>query len=107
MLPIAQASVLRWVLMGGISTNLFFGMVFCAVSWCEYGNVRLPLWGVWCCWESVPGCGVWGLCLAHCWGSEATGPCAAMHGTVVSVFPASGSVLARVCGGGLVDGVVV
>ena len=85
----------------------FFGMVFCAVSWCEYGNVRLPLWGVWCCWESVPGCGVWGLCLAHCWGSEATGPCAAMHGTVVSVFPASGSVLARVCGGGLVDGVVV
>lgn len=54
--PIAQAFVLRWVLMGGISTDRVFVVV--AASG-EYGSLR----GSWKVWLPVAA----GSCLAHCW----------------------------------------
>ena len=113
-LPIAQASVLRWVLMGGISTN----QTFC-LAWpsrlCPGVSTASLRFGVGVC-GTLPGRGVWGLCLAHCWVLRQQDLFAAMQGGTsgVSFVPAAGSpahcVDPRVwvvVGGGLVDGVVV
>jgi hypothetical protein len=62
-----------------------------------------------------PGCGLCGLCLAHCWVLRQQDLFAAMQGGTsgVSFVPASGSSVrvygsfGVVVGGGLVDGVVV
>ena len=73
-LPIAQASVLRWVLMGGISANqVFWHGLLVVVSWREYGSplFALCVWGV--VGKAVRGVGcrvVFGALL----GPEATGP---------------------------------
>jgi hypothetical protein len=67
--PIAQAFVLRWVLMGGISTNQFFGMAFRSCPGASTAPVPL-----WCgCWERA---GVWwrGVVFGALLGPEATGP---------------------------------
>jgi hypothetical protein len=81
-LPIAQASVLRWVLMGGISANqIFFGMAFVAgvlvlVRWLVPALVGMG------CWERS-GVLVVGLCLVHCWVLRQQDLFAAMRGTVL------------------------
>jgi hypothetical protein len=119
-LPIAQASVLRWVLMGGISTNqsfLAWPLWLCpgaSTAACAsfFGGVVLL--------GTCPGRGWWGLCLAHCWVLRQQDLFAAMQGGTsgVSFVPASGTSSAVDglrfplwgvgCGGcGLVDGVVV
>jgi hypothetical protein len=90
-LPIAQASVLRWVLMGGISANqIFFGMAFVAgvlvlVRWLVPALVGMG------CWERVRGVGG-GVVFGALLGPEATGPfCSnARNGFGVSLFPATG-----------------
>jgi hypothetical protein len=92
-LPIAQASVLRWVLMGGnINESNFFGMAF---TGCVLVPVRqpVPLLGVWCCVERCRGVAGVGLCLAHCWVLRQQDLFAAMHlgaSSGVSFVPASG-----------------
>lgn len=82
--PIAQASVLRWVLMGGISADS--GRLFLVCS-----SVRMPLFprvftggGV---VERVRAGGGWFSCLAHCWvlrqQGRFLGGCVACEGCVV------------------------
>ena len=80
-LPIAQASVLRWVLMGGISANqVFWHGLLVVVSWREYGG---PLFALLCVGGLLgkrSGVLVAGLCLAHCWVLRQQGLFAAMQG---------------------------
>lgn len=86
MLPIAQASVLRWVLMGGnINESNFFGMAF---TGCVLVPVRqpVPFLGVWCCVERCRGVAGMGLCLAHCWVLRQQDLFAAMHGGIFWCF---------------------
>ena len=112
MLPIAQASVLRWVLMGGISTNqTCLAWPSPVVSWCQYGNPVSLLGGVVLC-GTRRGVVCVGLCLAHCWVLRQQDLFAAMQraSSGVSFVPASGTyhrVPVLRGGGGLVDGVVV
>ena len=119
-LPIAQASVLRWVLMGGnINESIFWhgltGCVLvlvrqCRVSFVGCGGVRNAL-----------GRGLCGLCLAHCWVLRQQDLFAAMQGGIFwcffcscfryhrSLFSGSAPFVGVwvVVSGGLVDGVVV
>jgi hypothetical protein len=120
-LPIAQASVLRWVLMGGISTNQrFFWHGLCGCVLVLVRRPVLPFLGGVVLLGTCPGRGWWGLCLAHCWVLRQQDLFAAMQGGTsgVSFVPASGTSSAVDglrfplwgvgCGGcGLVDGVVV
>lgn len=120
MLPIAQAYVLRWVLMGGnINESIFWhglsGCVLVLVRRC-----RVSLWGVVVAWNA-PGRGLCGLCLAHCWVLRQQDLFAAMHGGIFwcffcscfrycrSLFSGSAPFVGVwvVVSGGLVDGVVV
>ena len=116
-LPIAQAHVLRWVLMGG---NINESRVFLAWPYrlCPGVStaVRAPL-GV-CVVGNVPGRGLCGLCLAHCWVLRQQDLFAAMHLGHLLVFllfllPVSPVTVSSpvfvgvVVSGGLVDGVVV
>ena len=78
-LPIAQAFVLRWVLMGGISTNQSFLAWPCWLCPGVSTALLCPLVGVWWCWERA-GAWLWGLCLAHCWVLRQQDLFAAMHG---------------------------
>jgi hypothetical protein len=107
-LPIAQASVLRWVLMGGISTNLFLAW---PVWLCPGASTVTPFVGVvgnvsgaWSVWV------VFGALL----GPEATGPfCSNAGGHFWCFFCSCGRhsmTVSAPCGVvvvGVVDGVVV
>ena len=67
-LPIAQASVLRWVLMGGISTNqTCLAWPLPVVSWCQYGSMCLFVG--WVLLGTLPGCMVCGGCVWRTVGS--------------------------------------
>lgn len=96
-LPIAQASVLRWVLMGGnINESNFFGMAF---TGCVLVPVRQPVppWGVVLC-GTLPGRGWCGVVFGALLGPEATGPFCSNAGGHLLVFllfllPASRSLL--------------
>ena len=87
MLPIAQAHVLRWVLMGGISTNQT------CLAWpvwlCPGASTVTPFGGL---LGTCPGRGLCGLCLAHCWVLRQQDLFAAMQraSSGVSFVPASG-----------------
>jgi hypothetical protein len=90
----------------------FFGMAFVAgvlvlVRWLVPALVGMG------CWERS-GVLVVGLCLVHCWVLRQQDLFAAMRGTVVSLFPATGccrtgwpALLGWVCVVVVVDGVVV
>ena len=74
MLPIAQAFVLRWVLMGGISTNqTCLAWPLPVVSWCQYGSL-CPLFGGVVLCGKLPGRGWCGVVFGALLGPEATGP---------------------------------
>jgi hypothetical protein len=91
-----------------INESRFFGMVFTGCVLVRVRRRRVPFWGCGVVGK-VLGCGVWGLCLAHCWVLRQQDLFAAMHwGTSgVSFVPATGTWSARWCGVGVVDGVVV
>jgi len=120
-LPIAQAHVLRWVLMGG---NINESRVFLAWPYrlCPGVSTAVPrpFGGVVVAWNA-PGRGLCGLCLAHCWVLRQQDLFAAMHGGIFwcffcscfryhrSLFSGSAPFVGVwvVVSGGLVDGVVV
>ena len=78
-LPIAQASVLRWVLMGG---NINESRVFLAWPFrlCPGVSTAVPRpFGGVVVSGKLPGRGLCGLCLAHCWVLRQQDLFAAMH----------------------------
>ena len=85
-LPIAQAHVLRWVLMGG---NINESRVFLAWPYrlCPGVSTAVPrpFGGVVVAWNA-PGRGLCGLCLAHCWVLRQQDLFAAMHGGIFWCF---------------------
>jgi hypothetical protein len=85
-LPIAQASVLRWVLMGGISTNRIF--FWHGLTGCVLVLVRqccAPFGWVWWCRERAGAWFVW-VVFGALLGPEATGPFCSNAGGHVLVF---------------------
>ena len=95
MLPIAQAFVLRWVLMGGISTNHFLAWLSWLCPGASTAVCALSLWGVWVV-GNVSGVWLVGVVFGALLGPEATGPfCSNAKGALlVFLFvPAAGSFL--------------
>src|SRR5689334_19408487 len=108
-LPIAQAFVLRWVLMGGISTNHFLAWLSWLCPGASTAVCALSLWGVWVV-GNVSGVWLVGVVFGALLGPEATGPfCSNARGGTSGVsFCSCGWFLPALCGWvGLVDGVVV